>query len=589
MFRFLLAFLPVVLSQDAAGPIVSTASGPVQGVLRGSAVTWWGIPFAEPPVGDLRFRSPQPLKRTWTTPFQASKIPALCPQFIVKELVLLGHEDCLYLNVHSPRNPRTKGPLAVMVWFYGGGFTLGDGYEFGLYDGQHLAERHDLMVVTMNYRLGDLGFFALDALKNEDPNGSTGNYGVQDQQLALRWVQQNIAGFGGDPGRVTIFGESAGAFSVMWHLVSPKSKGLFRAAVMESGTTSVNFFFQPYHDATQMYQDISAIAGCPSSPQQLSCLRALPAHKLLNQTLEALRAIANKQDPDKPAYRSPLWPIMPNGPVIDGSEYGLLDVPLRLVQAGRFNEVPLILGANENGGSIFEPMLPMLIPGIIWPASLRPKEVQVAFDYFFASNASAVAKVYTAEEYDSAAWAADSRLSRMVRDMLFLCPARALATSFVQKGLPAFLYVFHFDFGLMDQVSHLGDFHAAELPFVWRNWLEYVKALVPLQSPYDMADIMSCKWASFAYNLDPNGGEDETLWPPNCNEVNKRYSDWPRFDVSQRLFYSLKAKPEVHAILADNIFPDDLFPRDPKCDLWDKLSAYLPWQGPKAASKNVFV
>lgn len=560
----------------AEGPIVRIAHGPVQGVLRGGdsnkTVAWWGIPFAQPPVGELRFRAPQQLTRTWTDPLQATKIPASC----------IGAEDCLYLNVFARASVLSNGsaPVPVMYWIYGGGFTTGSNYELGLYDGQHLCQSHGMIVVAVNYRLGNLGFMALDALRGEDPSGSTGNYGVQDQTLGLKWVNKNIAAFGGNPSLVTIFGESAGGFSVMWHLVSPSSSGLFHAAIMESGTSQISFFYQHYDDAAAYGEDTATIVNCPGSlgaAAQLKCLRALPMQTILHGAGSELGS--GLHGAAKPADHSPMFPIMPVGPVIDGTAIGTADTPMKLVEAGKFNKVPLILGANENGGTIFEPMLPQIVPGGKWPASLYNGTMEKAFDYMFQNSSAGFQNIYKTSEYVSAHWPEDALISRMIRDLVFMCPLRQLATAFAKQGLPAYMYVFHFDYGvLIDNILHLGDFHAGELPFVFKNWLWAVQGLAPDQDAQLMSDIMSCKWASFAYTHDPNGGSDETKWPPGCQEINKKYSSWPVFDTRDRLFYSLKQEPEVRQIMSQNYYPDDLFPRDAKCDFIDAVSASFGFQ-----------
>lgn len=563
------------------GPIVRITNGPVQGVLRGEqvkTVAWWGIPFAKPPVADLRFRAPQPFTQTWTDPFKATKIPRACTDV----------EDCLYLNVYARESAilNATTALPVMFWIYGGGFDSGDGYEFGIYDGQHLCESHNVVVVTVNYRLGNLGFMALDALRQEDPNGSTGNYGVQDQTLGLQWVKTNIAAFGGNPKRVTIFGESAGGMSVMWHLVSSSSQGLFQGAIMESGTSQFSPFFQPYRDAAEYGEDTAAILGCPAKlghAAQLTCLRNCTMKAVLHGAGSDLMGTSH------PADHSLLYPIMPVGPVIDGTAVGTLDVPMRLVEQGRFNKVPLILGANEDGGTIFEPMLPQVVPSARWPASIFKDTVNKTFDYVFQSNSSRFQSVYNVTEYEqgTARWPEDSLISRAVRDLIFMCPLRQLAMAYAKQGLPAYMYVFHFDYGLLiDNILHLGDFHAGELPFVFKNWLWAVKSAAPSQDAQMMSDIMSCKWASFAYSMDPNGGSDHTQWPPGCQDINKKFSAWPVFSARDRLFYSLTQSPEVRQIRSNNYYPDDRFPRDPKCDLIDGLSADLRFRHDDAQGRE---
>jgi carboxylesterase type B len=477
-----------------------------------------------------------------------------------------------------------------MFWIYGGGYTSGNSYEFGLYDGKHLSESHNVVVVTVNYRLGNLGFMALDALKQEDPNSSTGNYGVQDQTLGLQWVKRNIAAFGGNPDRVIIFGESAGGFSVMWHLVSPASAGLFHGAIMESGTSQTSLFFQHYKDAAAYYEDSAAILDCPAglgAAAQLDCLRALPRHRIqygagADPEFSAKRKIT-------PADRSPIYPLMPNGPVIDGSRVGTLDVPIRLIDAGNFNKVPLILGANENGGTIFEPMVPLTVPNTSWPLHFHKDSVGKAFDYLLQGNSSRLQEIYNVTEFKAGGvlWPEDALVSRVLRDLMFMCPLRQVANLYAKQDLPAYMYVFHFHYGLViDQVLHLGDFHAGEVPFVFKNWLWALKALAPARDSHLMADIMSCKWASFAYTLDPNGGDDASKWPPGCELINKRYSSWPRFNIQERMFYSLQHEPEVLQIRSNNYYPDDLFPRDPKCDLIDSISSFMAFRHDEKRSSD---
>ncbi|CAK9092745.1 unnamed protein product [Durusdinium trenchii] len=476
---------------DSDPRVVQTVNGPVRGVYRDlfhHGLTWWGLRYAAPPLGVRRWRPPEVYDEQWGpgSVKPAETIPPACLQLGGSETK--GQEDCLFLNVFAPREAKD---LPVLVFFYGGGFVEGSSYEMGLYDGHHVSVRHQVLVVTLNYRLWSLGFMALDALQAEATaigGGSTGNHGVQDQRLALQWVQQNIRHFGGDPRRVTIFGESAGAFSVMWHLVSPQSKGLFQAAIMESGTSDVSFFFQPLPQAKAYYEDLAERLQCPKSlgVWQLPCLRALPAERLVE--------VEAGLDGQRPAVHSPLWPLMPNGPAIDGTESGLLDVPIELVRRGHFNKVPLLLGSNENGGSIFEPMLPMVLPGTELPVKRHPETLQKALKYFFHENVEAI---YNLWEFPDG----DVLIRRMIRDLMFMCPLRALATAWHQNQLNSYVYVFDFSYGLVSWLG-LGDFHGSELPFVFRNWLELIKPIDLFQSPHRMSDIISCNWASFAYRQD---------------------------------------------------------------------------------------
>ncbi len=228
--------LPGCGTQKASMGLVHLDSGPITGARQANIWSYKGIPYAAPPVGNLRWKPPQPVA-AWTSPRACTSYGPACPQPTGGELlpslaVGATSEDCLYLNVWSPaHNPSQK--LPVMVWIHGGSFVTGAG-SLSVYDGANLAGK-GVVVVTINYRLGPLGFLALPALSKESPQGVSGNYGLLDQIAALRWVQKNIAGFGGDPARVTVFGESAGAISVLDLMVSPLAKGLFQRAIAESG------------------------------------------------------------------------------------------------------------------------------------------------------------------------------------------------------------------------------------------------------------------------------------------------------------------------------------------------------------------
>ena len=247
-----------------------TATGKIRGSVESDHRLFAGIPYAAPPVGPLRFRPPAPA-RPWTGIRDATDPGPQCIQDpgADPEFGKQSDEDCLSLNVWTPAT--TGSPRPVMVWIHGGSFTGGSGK---IYDAQVAGSRGDIIVVTINYRLGTLGFLAHPAL---GPPGDVGNYGLQDQQAALRWVRDNIANFGGDPEKVTVAGESAGGMSVCDHLVAPGSKGLFRAAIIQSAPCAAQ---ADLPTAERRSVDYAARAGCGDPKTAADCLRALPVDKL---------------------------------------------------------------------------------------------------------------------------------------------------------------------------------------------------------------------------------------------------------------------------------------------------------------------
>jgi para-nitrobenzyl esterase len=300
---------------------VQLASGLLEGSVTATGIREFkGVPFAAPPVGQLRWQPPQPVAK-WPGVRHAK---AFGPRAM--QLPLYGDmnfrssgmsEDCLYLNVWTPAKP--KG-LPVLVYFYGGGFQAGDGSE-PRYDGESMAQR-GIVAVTVNYRLGVFGFFAHPALVQESPNHAAGNYGLLDQQAALRWVQQNIAAFGGDPKQVTIAGESAGSVSVSAQLVAPASRGTFQRAIGESGSLlSPDRAPIPLAEATQQGVSFASQVGVAS----LESLRTVPAQQL----------IAATGKPGAPRFR----------PTLDG--YFFTQAPLATYSAGEQARVPLLVGWNS--------------------------------------------------------------------------------------------------------------------------------------------------------------------------------------------------------------------------------------------------
>ena len=335
MTAILLAILVIVTGcargeGEAATPappvdpeLVQTATGAVRGVVAPDHRLFAGIPYAAPPVGPLRWQPPAPAL-PWSGVRDATHSGPRCMQDTSDlEMGRQTSEDCLTLNVWTP--PPSGHERAVMVWIHGGAFINGSG---GLYDSHWLVDRGDVVVVTLNYRLGALGFLAHPALGS---TGAVGNYGLADQQAALRWVHDNIANFGGDPDAVTIAGESAGGMSVCDHLVAPGSSGLFRAALIQSGPCQAQVALP---EAQRASLDYARAAGCGNPAAAAACLRALPANKL----------------------RRPVWYYRIGDDSLSGPVTGTNVLPVDPMVAmgeGRAAKVPVLVGSNADEFTLF--------------------------------------------------------------------------------------------------------------------------------------------------------------------------------------------------------------------------------------------
>lgn len=342
-YIFAILLLPLVYSSREE-PIVNV---PSLGRLRGSRMSsaagrmidaFRAIPYAQPPVGDLRFKDPLPAKDWQGTTLDASREGPKCIQFnsIVQDGLVLGQEDCLYLNVYVPQVNGTNDPLPVMVWIHGGAFYMGSGNgETDMFGPNYLLDR-DVVLVTLNYRLGPLGF-----LSTEDAQ-APGNYGLLDQSLALRWVRNHIAHFGGNADLITIFGESAGGASVDFHVLSPYSKGLFHRAIIQSGTSTCPWALNPkIAEYTRM---LANHLNCPSdaSRELLACLRTRKAEEIAGIRKHLTIGLGFGMFPLAFVPRIDAERSLPFVPAY----------PEELIAERKFNQVPLILGVTKNEGAL---------------------------------------------------------------------------------------------------------------------------------------------------------------------------------------------------------------------------------------------
>jgi len=451
------------LGQGAHAQIQSAqvTGGAVRGVVTNDIASFKGVPFAAPAAGKNRWRSPQPVI-PWKGDRAADHFAPACVQdtaFAVR----LGappevSEDCLYLNVWTPaRTPADK--LPVMVWIYGGAF-VGGGTNWPLYDGTRLAEK-GVVLVSVAYRVGVFGFLAHPELSRESGHGS-GTYGLQDQIAGLRWVRANIAKFGGDPNRVTIFGESAGGISVNMLTASPVAKGLFQRAISESGGSMA-----PPISSGNAGGGVPVLALAEATGEKflsglgvadIQAARALPADKVLAGTRGIPRGF---------------WPTV-DGYVIVGDQY-------ELYRSGRFNDTPILVGTNSDEGAAFSPP----------KASPASYEQQVRAGYGAKADLILAANPHATE---AEAFAATKNL---FRDSVFAWSTWRWASLQSQRGKgKAWLYYFDH----RTPASPAGASHASEIGFVFRK-----PGKSPTEAEQSLSELMSSYWVNFARNGDPNG------------------------------------------------------------------------------------
>ncbi|GAB3575530.1 carboxylesterase family protein [Amycolatopsis endophytica] len=463
----LLAFVLVACGAPAPEPVasadvVSLSDGRVRGSAGAGARLFEGIPYAAAPVGDLRWRPPQPV-RAWSGVRDATAPGARCPQPGAK-----GSEDCLFLNVTTPA--AAGGGRPVLVWLHGGAFLGGSGDE---YDARELATRGDLVVVTLNYRLGALGWLAHPALAHE---GGAGNFGLLDQQAALQWVRDNIAAFGGDPARVTLAGESAGAMSVCDHLVAPGSAGLFRAAIIQSGPCQAHASAGAAVAASTAY---AANLGCGDPAAVAECLRDLPFAALLTA----------------PRYYD-LAGVPVAGPVTGGA---LLPAnPLDAMETGAATRVPVLLGVTRDEFTLFLAQQYAATGKTVTAADYPSSLAEV-----FGARAPEVSAEYPLAAHDDSAPRA---LAAALTDAFFACTARDMADSLSRTGP---VYAYEFDdpqAPVPDSLSStpfpLGAAHSLELSYLFGDGGSFDEGQRRLSAE------MVADWTSFVRTGAPTAG-----WP----------------------------------------------------------------------------
>ena len=457
--------------------VASTPSGPVRGVLRGAGCTYLGIPYAAPPVGDLRWKPPQP-KAPWASAvLSATSAPPTCPQ-INNMGQPAGSEDCLLLNIWAPLRP-AQAP--VIVWFHTGGFQATSA-NFAASNAERFAQERNAIVVAPNYRLGPFGFLAHSALTLEDPAyKSSGNYGLLDQRAALVWVRDHIAAFGGDPGNVTIAGTSAGSQSVSLHLVSPASAGLFHRVIMQSGVASARWTSAA--EAEAQGEQFARALDCTDVRTVAACLRS----KTRDQVLRAL-PLFQAQIVESNAVQ---W-----SPTVDGLE--IPDQPRELYKRGRFNRVPLIIGVNKDEGWVFVDRS--------FPSGLDSTQYEAVVRSEFGVDAPAVLSLYPATAFPSP----KDALSQLTGDAEYVCEARRVARLVSQARVDVYFYSFEH---AIDAVTPGRAFHGLESNLLFGNNFGAPSNHVLTAADLALFRAMSGYWTRLAETGNPNSPDEAVRWP----------------------------------------------------------------------------
>lgn len=472
------------LTRDAAAKplVVATAAGSVRGAATPRGQAFLGIPFAAPPTGPRRLMPPQP-PAPWTEPRDATRLGNGCVQNFSlayqqgeqSSWLIHGDEDCLNLNIYAPAEAKGGVGLSVMVWLYGGALVLGSNAQ---YDLSRLAQEQGVVVVAPNYRLGTLGFLSHPELRAAA--GGVSNLGLLDQQAALRWVRDNISAFGGDPGNVTLFGESAGSWSVCLQLASPGAAGLFHRAILQSGACTAQGVTIPLTEADAGGEALARDLGCGEAGGVAECLARRSARDLASEPARSAGPLGPRS-----------WAAVVGDAVLPLS-------PAEAFRTGEFNRLPVLVGTNRDEGNLFG-FLYRLIGELFTERSYDKVVARL-----LAERAEAAKQLYAGEASPAL------RFARMVTDGFFACPTLSL-----NRRLSEWVPVHAYEFADREAVSRLpslpflpplGAYHSGEIAYILRaSWV------LADASAFDAAqDALSRRmqgaWARFARGEAPEDG-----------------------------------------------------------------------------------
>lgn len=537
----LLLFVIVVAATSPSPPtsdeqLVQTDTGLVSGLVTSESRQFLGIPFAEPPVGSLRWADPQPAKSWAPNVLLTQKFKPGCPQrcnlppHTCPEII---SEDCLYLNVYTPRGASPNSQLPVMAFIPGGRFEQG-GAGVILYNSSLVVNRTNVIIVTINYRLGALGFLYFNPHKSNQPSDKlAGNFGFHDQLLALQWIRRNIAAFGGDPKHVTLLGQSAGASSTAAHMISSSSAGLFQQAIIQSNPITLPLQTLSYGNklGTRFTEDAKCNIKHATGQTMIECLR----QQSIDVVLDAQQSSEN--------HLSLLYPLkvfLPWTPIVDGID--ILQQPVEAFAAGKFTSMPTMLGTVRQEGVIF-----------VYEAWEKPVS-QVEYDAVllgvFHENVLEVLSMYPLTNTSDAR----SALATMATDYIFVCPNRVVTRAIAKSSEGRnHTFLYHFDHVLSFDESAWGPnytfcfgqvCHGSELPFEFHSYGDNT----PTSDETKLARDIIIFWTNFAWSGNPNIG-------PNVPSI-----QWPVYTAESDLNMRLSTPPQIQQNLLREI-----------CDQWDGI------------------
>eukprot|EP00762_Andalucia_godoyi_P006010 ANDGO_00111.mRNA.1 Crystal protein len=557
-----LLLLVVMAARFGAGDlIVETTTGVFQGGLEpdvDTVATFRGIPFAKPPVGSLRWKSPQPFVSDDPTVQQATQFKGPCSQYSTETSSLIGQEDCLYLNIWAPISvvPNTSAASAataaandnrgneklvpVMFWITGGGFVRADPTSPDYSGKNFVAERGSVIFVSFNYRVAAYGFLTLPELSAESRSGSSGMYGFEDQRAALQWVRANIRQFGGDPNRITMIGQSAGAISTCAHIASPLSTGLFHSAILMSGGCDVIQETQAQRFETGFL--FAQYANCAAT--DLSCLRSLSVSDIFTVSAKMNASI--------------IFSPTQFGPGIDGvnlMDYNSLSLGQRIAQ-GSFKPVPVLIGSTKDEMSLFVATNPVLL-GI-------NEQTYPFYVAKFTNNIPELVDMYV--PYTKVASNPRDALVIMSSESVFICSSRRFARSVAALNIPVYSYQWSHapQNGSLTAETWTGAYHFSDVPFVFGTVPDSGGVVYSL-SPAELllSRRMRLYWLNFveSQGASPNAAFDPLKEETLADSLNQQ--PWPLYRLSTDEYMVFDTPAYIFNVTAGLHLP--------RCDTWDRV------------------